>query len=423
MKNNLLLRWSFLVILLTNVSACAESREVSTPTETVVPTRTQTPRPTAVLPISTSTPAMTSWANEACWEKQSLEDANANIAGSLFYLDFQSDEYRLLNLATKKTKGTNLFQKNWWTEVQVSPYGQYFSLLRTNNNEFLLFSENGGKIFSVPSKTYFAKYLNNSQILLGYQATEYQLYVLNPESGELTTRHISKPNFPELRCSFNGFRCNYRYAAFSPDLKHIFYIANGGTNNLLDISSGKLVENKSGGYSFGNSMSFPNVPFWKLDASAVTIFDSHNYYNIEVDGDFYQLTHLENLFPNGSYGLLVGKWSPSGRYLAFIVLDSNVALYIFDSYTNALINPCVSENFDGHRHYWSIFWSPVGNQLALDIGDKGTMAPYGEGYQFVRDEWYKTEIVDLDRQLIYEVPNTIRNEQQELLGWLSWETP
>src|SRR5512133_3781932 len=121
MGNDLLLRLLLLVVFISS-SACVNSDVVSLPTETAIPlTRAQSPSPTVISPTSTATPVTTTWANEACWERQSLDKVETKIAGSLFYVDNRSKEYMLLDLGIRETKGTDLFEKRS-TFVHVSPY-------------------------------------------------------------------------------------------------------------------------------------------------------------------------------------------------------------------------------------------------------------------------------------------------------------
>jgi len=446
MKNNFLSKFSvqkilsrslFLVLFFTSISACIGVNEISTPMETTVPTSTQTLHPTAVFPTPTSTPVMTTWANEICWEKRSLDEAKADIAGSLLYLDFQTDEYKFLDVSAKKTKGTRLFVTNSYSEVHVSPDGKVFSFFDHESNKFLLFSDGGKKKISIPDSTYFEGYLDTSQIVLRLDlavaksydekigATD-QIYVLSPDTGELVNKSIFMPEFLAFRSDFRD-----NYWSYSPTLSHLLYVS-GFDNLLLDINSGQLVKNKNGGQSFGHFMFFPDRPFWKFDGSAVTIINQKefsdspfNFYNIETGGDFVQLTHLEQLLPAGYY-LKAGYWSPTGRYLAFVAtLNADATLYILDLHTNTLITPCVSENRDeSQRLFWPLYWSPTGDQLAMDIGGKAKWIqtdPNQDAYKFVREEWYDTVIVDLNRQLVYQIPDAMRSEKQELLGWLSWE--
>ena len=103
-------------------------------------------------------------------------------------------------------------------------------------------------------------------------------------------------------------------------------------------------------------------------------------------------------------------------------VDGNVSLFVFDSFTNTVINTCLSEPLDGRHYHWPMSWSPVGDQLAVNIGGKGAMDPYGHGI-FAYDEWYETKIVDVEHQTIYEISNTLGYDQQILIDWLSWELP
>ena len=419
--------FSFLLI----ISACSTANVQFTPT---VQPSTPTLTPTIISPTDTSTVAPTMTVNQECWKVKPITEAKTEIAGSFVYYDAELKRSMFLDISSLKTKKT-LSDFSYNSSV-ISPDGSTFADIDYEKNKLTVTSAIGSMSFSVPDDAYFGGFLSNDRIwLLVSRAvlhnyvegvgTTGEYYILSLLTGELASYSVKLPNF---RADDHPTTHNTSYLKYSPDLNYALYSTNAsnGWNILLNLKTSEIVW--SGGDPDYGSIGVAQ-PAWKPDSSAFTIIslsdDSKyyaNFHNVYIDGEDVQITHLEQVLGE-SYFLNTPYWSHNSRYLAFTAnSDSGLTLFIFDSQTNTLIDPCVTENPDESFRIWiPLFWSPASDKLALTWGGKARwewIDPSKDKAKFVQETPPDVLIIDLTDRVIYKMPSSI-----SLSGWLSWEIP
>jgi hypothetical protein len=414
----------------TDISVDIQGQNTAIPTANVNPSSTNE----TSLPM----PTQLSVINSACWPMQNV--GHRSLSGSLLYYYINMDPDRaiaaaggpaMFDLKTGQSKGLKNFLPR-----DISPDGKMLTELTSSNWIFL--AENKNLSYPIPDVTLTKEstymFLPNGQMLwegpssdqkknLGNEATR-DLYVFSPDTGELIFVQTVLLPYSLWKISTPGN--DYRAGLYSPDLKYVLYPANyEGTNLsiLLNIQSQDIVwygwpDSDLGFYRSPLPYFTIETPVWRSDSNGVILHQKdektgiQNLYNLSIDGQISQLTHLEELFPANKYTISSLSISPNGQYLAFaVVQDSqifptrNSLLLILDLKNGTLINPCItlanSPSYPGRP-----VWSPDSSAIAI-FPDAGNVIV----------------AVDLDEKELFSIFPKTGLDAGSLLGWISWEIP
>ena len=428
---------AIVIVLLHSLIACETTQPMGTPTATH--------KQSATTPINTNPPALTATLmptptnsvinNAACWPMQVI--GKRLLSGSLLYIYMIMDRVTgaptaggpgAFNLKAGYSKGLEKFLPR-----NISPDGKI--LTEFTESKWVFLTQNGEVSYPIPDtilrkgSTYM--FLPNDQMLwvgpsLNQKNTPSNLrdmYLFSPTTGKLT--FVQSVSLPDNLWNPSKLHNDYLAELYSPDLKYVLYPANYQNTNisiLLNIKSQGIVWY---GWS-GSDLGFyrPPLPYytietpvWRRDSSGV-IFHRvdektgiQNLYNLSVDGQVSQLTHLEELFPGNKYVISSLSLSPNGQYLAFAVAQDsdifpgrNSLLLILDLGNETITNPCVT--LANSPYPGRPVWSPDSSAIAI-----------------VPDAGNSIVAVDLNKKTLFNIFPKTGLDSDGLLGWINWEIP
>jgi len=363
-----------------------------------------------------------------------------SLSGSLLYTFVKMDSDRatamsdapaVFNLNNGQSKGLMDF-----IPKEISPDGKVI-ITEFNTSSWAFQTENGKFSYPIPTimplKSFIHVFLPNDQLLLEGTSPKPQnhsnvgdtrdMYVFSLDTGKLT--FLQSVFLPYSVRNPSAIRNDYSNAVYSPNLEFVLYPANYQDTKisiLLSIQDQKIVwygwPGSDLGFLINPLADFANLPIWKPDSSGVILDRTddktgiRNFYNLSLDGQVSQLTHLEELFPSSNYVLASPAISPDGHFLAFVLAQDvqtfplrNSSLLILDLKTGIIINPCITlANGAGYPNF--PIWSPDSSAIAV-IPDAGSFVV----------------AVDLNRKAIYDIFPKTGLTADSLLGWVNWQIP
>ncbi len=436
-RNRLALSIAFGLLL--GFTACKLNRP--TGLTQIFPTSTS---PSASNAVQLPTPTKSATPHDACWPMGHGNidlPGSTPLSGSLFYeYAAMSDELGIqtgakpavLNLKTGKTKGLwNIFSPQY-----ISPDGKII-ITEFGQPSWKFLTEKGELSYPIgtvtPLKSVGFKFLSDHQLLLeGPSLNEKydtgngiarDMYTFSFDTGKATfLRSVFLPY--HILASSETSHNNYGEGLYSTNLKYILYPADDQGEKaviLLDVESQKIIWR---GWPRSNSMFSFTVgadprPIWRTDSSGIILYKAdentgiENFYNLSIDGQVSQLTHLEDISPSlQPYSISGPALSPNGQYLAFAISHSaltfpvtNSLLLILDLKTGAIINPCVPLEYAAGGVPYPI-WSSDSNAIAVFPDAGGDIVA-----------------VDLKEKTIYNIFPKTGLFPGSLLGWIDWEIP
>jgi Tol biopolymer transport system component len=342
-----------------------------------------------------------------------------------------SDAPAVFNLEDGQSEGLTDF-----IPKEISPDGKVI-ITEFNPSSWVFQTESGQLSYPIPTtmplKKFTHMFLPGDQLLLEGTSLKPEnhpnggdtrdMYVFSLDTGKLTfLQSIFLPYSVENPLAI---RNNYSNALYSPDLKFVIYPADYQgikISILLSIQNQKVVwygwPGSDLGFLINPLADFANPPIWRPDSSGIILDRTddktgiRNFYNLSIDGQVSQLTHLEQIFPSSNYVLSSPTISPDGRYLAFVVTQDaqtfpsrNSSLWILDLKTGTILNPCITlANGAGYPNF--PVWSPDSNAIAV-----------------VPDAGGSVLAVDLNRKIINDLFSKIGLTSDSLKGWVNWQIP
>lgn len=442
------------VILLGFIAASCATSLGTDPVETqtiqsVVPTKPIT----ATVPLKTTPTQIVPFNTDmSCWQMKPLH-AGTDIKGSLlfnyglsgfFFWDVSS--FHAKNFADTKT---------YWGYPPSGylPPDRSFILVKISENEIMRKTpESTLTPFTIPSGEFDSVQLLNGRILfapygsqlvppvdneiyqkgVGYTDT---YYIYDQKTGKQIENHsVFLPKFTYI---FEP-RAYFAEISYSPEGNYVLYrstmLEGNDGYSLMDLRSSQVKwtlpeSNKV----IGKADIHPYLPTWKPDGNSLTgIWASNNgikapnFYNISLDGAITQFTRLEEVLQPGYILSFNPDWSPDNRYMAFKVIKpehrSELELFIWDSLSNTLLNPCLPVSGMDSNSSYGIDWSFDSEHIILGL-------PFPDMPTFR----YRHLLLDIPNRIIYELPNDeeMRN-YLKLSGeisqysdgyWMNWEIP
>jgi hypothetical protein len=224
--------------------------------------------------------------------------------------------------------------------------------------------------------------------------------------------------------------------SYSPDMKYVLYrFTPVDTKDrfeerftLLDIESKKvlgMIPPENSNLSLVNE-----APHWLPNENVITAqFEDKNtghvnYYLISLDGTISPLNDLEK--DPGGFPVVVGDWSPNGKYL----LSAYPHSLVWDKQTQTWYKPCLPdenklESPSAYRPLWPFFDSSYFMATTTFVG---AQMPGTSSYARI----IKKYIIDVSNKVIYTLPENVNRSsfpdlykegRNDFLGWMNWGSP
>jgi hypothetical protein len=284
------------------------------------------------------------------------------------------------------------------------------------------------------------QWLANDRVILGHEPSNREagdptpaideFAVLSLSSGTLTTYQLTMSRLFGTAAQTFGL---VLYPTYDPFLKYTLYTWQDTENQW---GQGKLlwdIEAQREAWILGDwqwPIEATGID-WRLDGSAVAItahaLEATSEYlapemiMVDTHGNATQLTdiyHSGRIAPGNFHLLRRPKWSPDGRYLAFVLDQENMgysesqsgSLLIYDTVEERLLDYCIASVYYPGEDM--IAWSPTSEQIAFSIRAKGK-----DGRYFISD----VLVLDVTTGQLGSVFDG--SPYGLLRGWLAFDVP